>query len=155
MSRSYASMYRARVRSTTCCGSGGGASPDDRSQPLSADEQPVADDLLVVRRLGAAGLPLAGRPEPRRVGGEHLVAEHDAAVAARAELELGVGQDDAALAAISSARAYTDRVRSRSAAAASAPTSATTASYETFSSCSPSAALVAGVKIGSGSRDPS
>ena len=34
----------------------------------------------------------------RRVGGEHLVGEHGRAVGAAAELELGVGQDDAALA---------------------------------------------------------
>ena len=39
--------------------------------------------------------------------------------------------------------------------ATSAPTVSTTTSYDTFSSCSPSAALVAGVKIGSSSRDPS
>ena len=32
-----------------------------------------------------------------RVGGQHLVGQHDGAVAAAAELELGVGQDDAAL----------------------------------------------------------
>src|SRR5918992_478323 len=45
-------------------------------------------------------------------------------------------------------------VVSRSAAAVSAPTVATTASYDTFSSCSPSSALVAGVKIGSSHPGP-
>src|SRR5918993_3341333 len=31
-------------------------------------DRPVADGLLVERALRAAGLPLVGRPEPRRVG---------------------------------------------------------------------------------------
>ncbi len=43
----------------------------------------------------------------------------------------------------------------RSSAATSSPTVTTTASKSTFSSCSPRSALVAGVKIGSGSREPS
>jgi hypothetical protein len=37
------------------------------------------------------------RPEPARVGREHLVGEHDRAVGASPELELRVGQDDAPL----------------------------------------------------------
>ena len=57
--------------------------------------------------------------------------------------------------AIASARPYTASVSSRSDAAVSAPTVSTTVSNGTFSSCSPSSALVAGVKIGSGSREPS
>ena len=37
VSRSYASTYFDRVRSMTSSGSGGGASPDLRSQPLAGD----------------------------------------------------------------------------------------------------------------------
>jgi hypothetical protein len=39
VSRSYASMYFARVASTTCCGSGGGGCSLPRSQP---DSGPVS-----------------------------------------------------------------------------------------------------------------
>jgi len=46
-------------------------------------------------------------------------------------------------------------VSSRKLAAVSAPTVATTASYDTFSSWSPRSPFAAGVKIGSGSRLPS
>src|SRR6185503_2850591 len=41
-----------------------------------------------------AGLVLVGRPEPRRVRGERLVAEDEAARPVEAELELRVGEDD-------------------------------------------------------------
>ena len=53
------------------------------------------------------------------------------------------------------ARSYNCRVSSRSRPAVSAPTRATTSANAMFSSCSPSSALVAGVKIGSGSREAS
>src|SRR5437764_5480622 len=59
---------------------------------------PVAHVLLVEARLTVAGLVAVRRPEARRVGREHLVAEDDRAVGAAAELELGVGEDDPALA---------------------------------------------------------
>jgi hypothetical protein len=58
----------------------------------------VAHGLLVERRRSAARLPRVGGPEAGRVGGQHLVAQHEVAVD-EAELELGVGDDDAALAA--------------------------------------------------------
>ena len=35
------------------------------------------------------------RPEPRTVGGHHLVDQDDAAVAVAAEFKLGIGDDDA------------------------------------------------------------
>ena len=44
----------------------------------------VADELLVERRLGAAGLVLVGRPEAGRVGRERLVGEDEVPVARRA-----------------------------------------------------------------------
>ena len=47
-----------------------------------------------------AGLVAVRRPEARRVGREHLVAEDDRAVGAAAELELRVGEDDPALARV-------------------------------------------------------
>ena len=57
--------------------------------------EPVADVLLVERRRGVARGPAAGRPEPGGVGGEDLVGQHQL-VAVAAELELGVGEQDAA-----------------------------------------------------------
>ena len=62
--------------------------------------RPVAHVLLVEARLAVAGLVAVGRPEARRVGRQHLVAEHDRAVGAAAELELRVGEDDPALARV-------------------------------------------------------
>jgi hypothetical protein len=60
----------------------------------AAGGEPVADELFVERRLAAAGLVLIGRPEPRAVGRQHFVDE-DQLVVDQAELELGVGNDDA------------------------------------------------------------
>src|SRR5699024_6012451 len=60
--------------------------------------QPVAHELLVQARRGAAGGVGVRGPAPARVRGEHLVAERQRPVhAGAAELELGVGEDDAAL----------------------------------------------------------
>ena len=60
-----------------------------------------------------------------------------------------------ALGAISAARRYTARVSSRSCPARSAPTQRPTVAKSIASSCSPTGALVDGVKTGSGSREPS
>lgn len=51
---------------------------------------------LVVRGLTLADLVLVSGPEARAVGCEHFVDEHDLARLVEAELELGVGNDDAA-----------------------------------------------------------
>ncbi len=56
----------------------------------------VPHELLVERRLAAAGLVAVGRPEARRVRGQRLVAEDERAVRVEAELELRVGEDDPA-----------------------------------------------------------
>ncbi len=58
--------------------------------------EPVAYELLVERLLGLAVLVGLGIPETGGVRGEDLVAEHDAPVRILAELELRVGEDDAA-----------------------------------------------------------
>src|SRR5207244_2329376 len=55
-------------------------------------------ELLVEGGLGGAGPVLAGRPEPRRVGCQRLVAEYEPALAVEPELELRVRDDDPALA---------------------------------------------------------
>ena len=57
----------------------------------------VADELLVERRLWAAGRVLVGGPEARGVGRERLVSEHELTVRVDAELELRVGDQDPAL----------------------------------------------------------
>ena len=57
-------------------------------------QQVVAQVLLVVALLGAAGRVGGFRPEPRGVRGQQLV-DQDQLVADQAELELGVGDDDA------------------------------------------------------------
>ena len=91
-------MYLARVCSTTSCGQRRAAAAR-RAVPAGRRRgQPVADELLVERRLRAARLPLVGGPEAGRVRGQHLVGQRPASVAVEAELELGVRQDDAALA---------------------------------------------------------
>lgn len=63
----------------------------------NAEETTVSDAYLVVGRLALANLVLVGGPEARAVGSEDLVDEHDLAGLVEAELELGVGDDDAAL----------------------------------------------------------
>ena len=57
----------------------------------------VLDAYLVVGRLALANLVLVCGPEARAVGSEDLIDEHDLAGLVEAELELGVGDDDAAL----------------------------------------------------------
>ena len=126
-----------------------------RSQPDSCSSQ---SRTYCLSNDGSAppGCQLGGVPEPRGVGRQDLVGQHDGAVGAQAELELGVGQQQAAA---RGRPARPGRRRPASARAAARPAagrrSATTVSKSTFSSCSPSAALVAGVKTGSGSREPS
>ncbi len=56
--------------------------------------QPVAQGLLVEGRRRVPGDHLVGRPQARRVGRAHLVAQAEHAVDV-AELELGVGQNEA------------------------------------------------------------
>ena len=101
------SARRSGARRPGCSGCGCARSPR-RAAPAAhlltrgpsglGRERPVADDLLVVGRLRSTGCPVVARPEARRVGCEHLVAEHHGAVGSRTELQLGVGQDDAPLA---------------------------------------------------------
>src|SRR5205823_5018778 len=50
----------------------------------------VAHELLVERRLRATGAVPGGRPEPRRVRCERLVAEHQLTALVETELELRV-----------------------------------------------------------------
>ena len=84
--------YLSAVRSITSAGSSGGG----RLVVPAARIQPVADELLVERRLGAAGRVAVGRPEPGGVRREHLVDQDELAVR-EPELELRVGDDDPAL----------------------------------------------------------
>src|SRR5512146_350392 len=58
--------------------------------------QIIAHELLVEARGAGAGAVRIGRPEPGRVGRERLVYQGERAVLIQAELELGVGNDDAA-----------------------------------------------------------
>src|SRR3954470_23104323 len=67
--------------------------------------RPVAHVLLIEARLPAPDRVLVGRPEARRVGGAHLVAEHELAIGIEPELELRVREDDPALARVVSHRA--------------------------------------------------
>src|SRR5215471_15282291 len=61
----------------------------------SLDVEIVAQGLLVEACLRPAGYVVIDRPETRGVGGHHLVDQDDAALAVAAELEFGVGNDDA------------------------------------------------------------
>src|SRR3954466_11371869 len=55
----------------------------------------VADELFVEGGLVVAGFVVVGGPEAAGVGGEDFVDQDQAAVGELAELELGVGDDDA------------------------------------------------------------
>jgi hypothetical protein len=57
----------------------------------------IANAYLVIGRLALANLVLVRGPEARAVRSEDLVDQHDLAGLVEAELELGVGDDDAAL----------------------------------------------------------
>src|SRR5947209_6639667 len=59
----------------------------------------VAERLLVEARLRLTWLVHVLRPESRTVGCHHLVDQDDAAILVPAELEFGIGDDDATLAA--------------------------------------------------------
>src|ERR1700694_1862429 len=59
----------------------------------------IAQRLLIETRLRLAGFIDIRRPEPRTVGGHHLVDQDDAPVAIPAEFEFGVGDNDALFAA--------------------------------------------------------
>src|SRR6266540_2609668 len=65
----------------------------------------IARKLLVERGLWAAGAVLVGRPEPRRVRCQRLVRKHQAVVLVQTELEFRVGDEDSALARMTSAEA--------------------------------------------------
>ena len=101
MSRSYASTYFSRVFATTSSGSGGGGVSELRSQPDAGEVSQSRTYCLSYDGCGVPGLVAIGRPEARRVRRQHLVGEHDRAcpdlaLPAASELELRVGQDDAA-----------------------------------------------------------
>ena len=92
---------------------------------MTLDIEPVAQRLLVEAGLRLARLIAVGRPEARAVGRQDLVDQDDLARPGAAELELGVGDDDALLQG--------------------------DVATVMFSSC-PLSALVAGEKIGGSSR---
>ena len=114
--------------------------------------QVVAHELLVeARRAGAGCVPIGG-PETRRVRCQHLVDEHQLAVGVEGELELGVGDDDAARRR--EVRGFEVHANARvphpfgQLAGRRAPPPL---SKSMFSSCAPASALVEGVKMTSGS----
>ena len=72
--------------------------------PPDSGDEPIPHELLVERGLRPPGQPGIGRPVARRVGCGHLIPEDRGAVFVEAELELGVGEDDPRLRAMSSAR---------------------------------------------------
>ena len=106
---------------------------------------------------GAPGSHWSAGQNRRRVGGEHLVGEHERRRRARRpNSSLVSARMMPRSRAISSARGV-DRQRevAQPVAQRRRRWSRRPSSKVTFSSCSPSSALVAGVKIGSGSREPS
>ena len=64
---------------------------------MALDIEPVAQRLLVEAGLRPALGVTVERPEARRIRRHHLVDQQDLAVSRAAELELGVGDDDALL----------------------------------------------------------
>jgi hypothetical protein len=118
-------------------------------------DQIVPDKLFVERILGPPGLVRGLVPKPRGVRREGFVDPNNFSVPF-AELKFGVGQDKPAgfgvdRRGVKNREAHVPKALRQG----SAPTSSTIRSNEIFSSCSPSGALVAGVKIGVGSFDDS
>ena len=74
---------RCRVRATVPAGFGA--------------REPVAHELLVETGLYLARFVAFERPVARRVGGEHLVGEHEVSTGVETEFELGVRKDDSAI----------------------------------------------------------
>jgi hypothetical protein len=142
--RSKASWYFSQVPATTSSGSSGAGVLFVPVQGL----EPVADELLVEARLRAAGLVIIGGPETGGVGREHFVGEDELAVN-EAELELGIGDDDAAREGVFGGAAVDGEGQIAQRAARSVPMSSAARSKLMFSSW-PDCALVAGVKMGSG-----
>lgn len=74
--------------------------------------EPIAHELLVERQLDVAGLSGIGRPISRGIGGQHFIGKDVLAVVLAAstqtDLELGVGQDEPAVAG-NRLRALVDR----------------------------------------------
>ena len=92
VSVSYASTYFRRVCSTTSSGKGRGRA--GLVPPRGVE--PVADELLVERRLGAPRAVRIQGPVPRAVGGQQLVDQQQLpGLAIEAPLEFRVGQDQA------------------------------------------------------------
>src|SRR5665647_3086865 len=131
-------MYFARVASTMLSGSAGGASPDDLSQPL-ADEVLTPDSS----RFWPAAAWQPGRAQDSY--DKQFVRDWLTSSASRMPRS----------AAISLPRLRIAMVRSRTRSATGIPLSAATSSNVIGWSCSPIGALVDGVKIGEGSREPS
>jgi len=121
--------------------------------------EPVTDVLLVERTAASRRGHSSSAARSARSRGEDLVGEHDLASGRAAELELRVGEHDAVALGVLGGESVdsSDRRRSSSIRLRS-PTISAARSKSMFSSWSPSSALVAGVKIGSGrrsdSRDP-
>src|SRR5690606_13470657 len=78
---------------------GGQARPRSRLVPVEGLEI-VAHVLLVEALRGRAAFVARGRPKARRIGRQHLVHDAQLAVLVEPELELRVGDDDAALARV-------------------------------------------------------
>src|SRR5262249_2946540 len=109
----------------------------------------IAQGLLVETRLRLAGLVGVHRPEAGAVRRHHLIDQDDASVPIAAELELGVGDDDALLPRSrrsSARRASPGRVWLSSVWAPPSPPIPRIRALVMFSSC-PVPAWVAGLKF--------
>src|SRR2546421_6845237 len=78
---------------------------------LLQPRQVVAQRLFVEARLAPAGLIAVGGPEARRVGREDLVDHQQPSVRCRPELELRVGDDDAARGRVAATRVVQAQAR--------------------------------------------
>jgi hypothetical protein len=113
----------------------------------------IAHELLVKARRTLSRNIAFRRPEARRIRRQHFIHQRKFARIIEAKLELGIRDDDAALARVvgREARRAPSAV-ARTWAAVPAPSRRSMASKEMFSSCVPAAALVAGVNSGVGRR---
>ena len=114
----------------------------------------IANKLLVEGWLSAAGLPGRLFPEARRVRCQHLISKDDP-FGGLTKLKFCVGQDDSARLRMLGGPVIEGQREPLQFCRIGAPSNASVAAKEMFSSCAPSWLLVAGVNTGSGRRDPS
>lgn len=117
--------------------------------------QVIADKLLVIGRLAMTCFVTLSRPEAGIIRSQHFIAQNDISFLVQTEFKLCICNDNASFQSIVSALVVKGKGQFRQFFMYSLPfpgknlfTHASPSSMEIFWSCSPTGALVEGVKIG-------